>query len=328
VHVSAHPARASREGPQTRGRTISSSRSLSPAGPFTAAIAAASNLSVGSGFVVIFSFLAHLTASARFRARAPGPVSGRLSETTSWRDWTSRPGSRCVSATGIRFSAILCPPRSWALLAVGLPDAKCAWTSTGLPRSARASWPSTPRGRRCSSRRGMCPTGACRFTGGQSLDPAPASHLARAPSYEASTRVQAIHPSGLPLPMAARVERAALGLLLGLAPRRPEADDARRGWDRPLSTDLELHAHIRLILQCAVREFLPLGNDSPASVMPPSGSAGGGLRLVGAAMSEALVGAGYEPVGVVSALDRAGGPSARPGGCDRRTAAGSVIVLD
>ena len=34
---------------------------------------------------------AHLTASARFRARAPGPVSGRLCETTAWR---RRPRSR------------------------------------------------------------------------------------------------------------------------------------------------------------------------------------------------------------------------------------------
>jgi hypothetical protein len=30
--------------------------------------------------------------------------------------------SRCLSATGIRFSAILFPPGSWALLAVGLPN--------------------------------------------------------------------------------------------------------------------------------------------------------------------------------------------------------------
>jgi hypothetical protein len=30
----------------------------------------------------------HLTTSARFRARAPGPVSGRLSTTTSWRGWS------------------------------------------------------------------------------------------------------------------------------------------------------------------------------------------------------------------------------------------------
>ena len=51
---------------------------MSSAGPFTATFAAASNLSVGSGAVVIFSSLTHLTTSARFRARASSPVSGRL----------------------------------------------------------------------------------------------------------------------------------------------------------------------------------------------------------------------------------------------------------
>ena len=59
------------EGLVARHRTIRSrSWSVSSAGPFTATCAAASNLSVGSGAIVIFSSLTHLTASARFRARA------------------------------------------------------------------------------------------------------------------------------------------------------------------------------------------------------------------------------------------------------------------
>jgi hypothetical protein len=70
----------------------------------------------------------------------------------------------------------------------------------------------------------------------------------RGPLHEASTRVHAIHPSGLPWPVAARVERAALGLL-PRASHPAVTGDARRGWDRPSSTDLELHAHISLILQ-------------------------------------------------------------------------------
>ena len=61
--------------------------SVSSAGPFAAALAAASNLSVGSGIVVFFFSLAHLTASARFRAGPQGPVSGRLCGAASWRDW-------------------------------------------------------------------------------------------------------------------------------------------------------------------------------------------------------------------------------------------------
>ena len=38
-----------------------------------------------------------------------------------------------------RFSVIRYPPRSWALLTVGLPATK-ARTPTGLPRSARTSY--------------------------------------------------------------------------------------------------------------------------------------------------------------------------------------------
>jgi hypothetical protein len=45
--------------------------------------------------------------------------------------------SRCLSATGIRFSVILYPPGSWALLTVGLPAN--SRTPTGFPRSARTS---------------------------------------------------------------------------------------------------------------------------------------------------------------------------------------------
>jgi hypothetical protein len=51
----------------------------SSAGPRTATVVAASRLSVGWGVVVIVCFGVHLTTSALVRARAPGPVSGRLS---------------------------------------------------------------------------------------------------------------------------------------------------------------------------------------------------------------------------------------------------------
>ena len=50
--------------------------------------AVVSSLSVGWGVIVIVSGWAHLTASARFRGRAPGPVSGRLSTTIDWRGWS------------------------------------------------------------------------------------------------------------------------------------------------------------------------------------------------------------------------------------------------
>jgi hypothetical protein len=57
------------EGRLARRRTIRSQGwSVSPAGPFATTIVAASDLSVGAGVVVIFASLAHLTASAPFRA--------------------------------------------------------------------------------------------------------------------------------------------------------------------------------------------------------------------------------------------------------------------
>ena len=120
--VSRHPARASPSGPLARSRTIHSVGSGSSSGPFTTTCVAASNLSVGSGVVVIFFCWAHLTASARFRVRAPGPVSGRLCTTIRLEGRHIVVVSRCLSATGICFSVILRPPRNPALLTVGLPD--------------------------------------------------------------------------------------------------------------------------------------------------------------------------------------------------------------
>jgi len=141
----------------------------------------ASNLSVGSGVIVIFAFWAHLTASARFRVRAPGPVSGRLSETTAWRRRPACPVSRCLSAAGIRFSVIRFPPRDWALLAVGLPDLGPDLDGVTAFRTyeLRPGWvPSLPRGRRCSSRPSRFLDRRLPLYRGQSLHPAPASHRA------------------------------------------------------------------------------------------------------------------------------------------------------
>jgi hypothetical protein len=86
--------------------------------------------------------------------------------------------SRCLSATGIRFSAILFPPRNWALLAVGLP--KLAHSEPDLDRvttfrthelrPGRA--PSGPRGPRCSPRPRRLPAGRLPLRSGQSLHPA------------------------------------------------------------------------------------------------------------------------------------------------------------
>jgi hypothetical protein len=237
-----------------RRRTIRSRNwSVSSAGPFTAT--AASNLSVGSCVVASFSSQAHLTASARFRARAPGPVSGRLCGTAAWRGRPSRPGFplrlRCrCSLFGHPMPAV----------GLGLPHGRL----TGQRPRAR---PGPRRGYRVPHARAATGVGApytprtaVLFPAEGRARPAPAARRRpvlitlllhptdRAPLHEASTRVHAIHPSGLPRPVAApggtgrpwASPRASHPAVTG---------DARRGWDRPSSTDLELHAHITLILQ-------------------------------------------------------------------------------
>jgi hypothetical protein len=196
----------------------------------------ASNLSVGSGVIVIFAFWAHLTASARFRARAPSPVSGRLSTTTSWRTGQSVVVSRCLSGTGIRFSVILRPPGSWALLTVGLPAHK-----TGPRRGFRVPHARAATGLGALYTPGtavLIPTdGDCRPTPAASLRPVPAPRnrpIGGGSLNDASTRVQAIRPSGLPQPVAAGWNGPPLGSSPGL--RTPPTRSRRRtpGWGQAI----------------------------------------------------------------------------------------------
>jgi hypothetical protein len=159
---------------------------------------------VPRGFGHLSSSQAHLTASARFRVQAPSPVSDQLSETTTWRKRPYVPVSRRLSATGVRFSVIRYPPGNWALLTVGLPN-----TPKGAPGPRRGYH--VPHARTATGvdaplypEDGSAPPGPrdvlsqrLPLHGDQSFDPAPTSIL-RATHYEASTRVQTIHPSGLP----------------------------------------------------------------------------------------------------------------------------------
>ena len=157
----------------------------SSAGPFTATFVTASNLSVGDGVIVIVFSLAHLTASARFRARAPGPVSGRLSKTTAGGGGHRASASRRVSATGIRFSVILFPPGSWALLTVGLPDPSPDPDRVPVfrTRELQPGWvPSLPRGRRCSPGQVVSLTVACRSSAASPSIPATNNPSTRVPS--------------------------------------------------------------------------------------------------------------------------------------------------
>jgi hypothetical protein len=164
------------------------------------------------------------------------------------------PVSRCVSAAGVRFSVIRFPPGGWAFLTVGLPDtpAGAFRTSTGLPRSARTSrdrggYPLYPGDGGAHPGRGTCSAGACRSAAASPCTPLqhPTSRGSASRGINEGLRDSPVRsslacgrPGGTGRPWAS--PRASHPAVTG---------DARRGWDRPSSTDLELHAHIRLILQ-------------------------------------------------------------------------------
>jgi hypothetical protein len=120
-----------------------------------------------------------------------------------------------------------------------------ARTPTGLPRSARTSCdrggrPLYPKDGGAHPDRSWLPAGACRFAAASPCTRR-TSHRAGISHNEPSTRVQAIHPSGLPK-ACSRPDGTSSPWAdaSGFAPRRPRADNARRGGDRPLSTNLEL----------------------------------------------------------------------------------------
>ena len=127
--------RSRRTSSSTRRQSTACQSKGASSGPFTTPSTAvvASNLSSGSGASVIFllagspdrvSALSGRTTRVRIRPVIRNDQLEELATVVSV--------SRRLSATGIRFSAILFPPRSWALLAVGLPD-----TPIGAPGPRR-----------------------------------------------------------------------------------------------------------------------------------------------------------------------------------------------
>src|SRR5450755_3883027 len=80
----------------------------------------------------------------------------------------------------IRFSVIRYPPRSWALLTVGLPGTPCCPDPDGVTafhtHELRPGWvPPIPRGRRCSPDRPLISGQRLPLLNGQSLHPATTS---------------------------------------------------------------------------------------------------------------------------------------------------------
>jgi hypothetical protein len=139
--------------------------------------------------------------------------------------------------------------RNSALLTVGLPAKRPDPDGVTAFRTheSRPGWElSLARGQRCSSRLERVPN----WRPPHSQRPVPA-HRHNNPScgslhHEASTRVQAIHPSGVPLGCDPRMGRERLGFPRASHPADQQPNDRRRGGDRPPSTDLEQHSrHIR-----------------------------------------------------------------------------------
>jgi len=156
--------------------------------------------------------------------------------------------SRRVSATGTSLLGHPIPARE-----LGPPHGRLtehahrhARTLTGLPRSARTSCDrggcplcpedggAHPELKRVLSRR-------LPFHHGQSLNPATTSHHARLCFTRHQTGVHVVHPPGLPLACdPPDGTRAPWAFPRASHPADQEPDNARRGGDRPSSTDLEL----------------------------------------------------------------------------------------
>lgn len=153
-----------------------------------------------------------------------------------------------LSATGVRFLVILCPPGNWASLTVGLPAPVTRdRTPTGLSRSTRmrhgrVGCPLHPGD--CGARRGRQRTSGRRTPLHNGKAPGP-RHILHHPRLDVTRRQRGfkiVHPSGLPLTCGPRVERSALGL----APRASDpavTGDARRGGDRHVGHLPGLHHH-------------------------------------------------------------------------------------
>jgi hypothetical protein len=79
--------------------------------------------------------------SARLRVRAPGPVSGQLYETASWRTGPIVSVSCCLSATGVRFLGILARQGiKPSLRSADHSTESALWTLSGFPRSTHTRY--------------------------------------------------------------------------------------------------------------------------------------------------------------------------------------------
>jgi hypothetical protein len=170
--------------------------------------------------------------------------------------------SWCLSATGVRFSGHPVPAPEFRLPHGRPTRQRRAWTRTGFPRSTPARYdrvgcPLYPGDGGAHPGRMPCPTSACRITTASPYTALPPP-TCTAPIYETSTRVHAIHPSGLPLTCNPRVEREPSGFPSSSAPRRYQRRTSKAGPRRehapgttdPTSPDLQSIDHSQSATSC------------------------------------------------------------------------------
>ena len=169
----------------------------------------------GSSGLSCLASTAHLPTSARFRARAPGPVSGRLYAATGGGADRAATLSRCLSAAGIRLLGILSRP--------GIaPLSRSAYRATSGADPDRVSmfrthetqlgWaPSIPRGRRCSHDRPEVGGRRLPLPSGQPLSPRSCHPPRGARINGTSSGFTGIRPPSLPLTCGPGTEPAPSG---------------------------------------------------------------------------------------------------------------------
>jgi hypothetical protein len=175
--------------------------------------------------------------SARFRARAPGPVSGQSCSAPGGR--TGHDGAGFLLPFGCRHLLLghPVPPGDSAPLTIGLPRQPTR-TRAGFPCSARArcGWgraPSIPRGRRCLHGQVPSLTAACRLPAAGPCHPGTTTRPGESSSRGISEDSLAFALSSLPLACGPRTERGPLGFPLSFTPRRAGPSGACQGGDGP-----------------------------------------------------------------------------------------------
>jgi hypothetical protein len=247
--------RSRRTSSSTRRQSTWRQSKGASSGPFTTTVAIASNLSSGSGASIIFL----LTGS-------PDRVSALSRPGT-------RPGIRPVvrndrreeAANVSRFPAAFRLPAfasrsSCSRRGVG-PSLRSAYRARPLgpdldgvttfrTREQQPGWvPSLPRGRRCSSRPSRFLDRRLPLYRGQSLHPAPASHRAGLRLTRHQREFKQFTRPAFPSPVAARMERAALGLFpeLRTPPTRSRTTHARAGTGHRARTwNYTLNSHLSI----------------------------------------------------------------------------------